>query len=347
MSGLAIARLQLINAVYDCPISNKVGKTTMLLQGLKATPALDFIEFPTLDAFETFDVLGDARNTPTSGCCASARAHVVLPHCHLTVQRTFPRILEVNYRINGLLCIVPLLPSVDVKVNGVTGSSSRLMTVQGEAACEIFEPKANLFAILKLSPSMAERDWPASSHPICTFNVMNAEALQSFKRTVENLLAFASLQSGPIEPAILRSFEETLLSSLEEAMRSTIASPSPGPFERYRLIVRRMDEYLQSHQAKDIYLQQLARACGASLRTMHNATMVVRGMSAHHYLRLRRLWSVRQSLASGQPTIKVSDVARSHGFWHMGEFSAVYRATFGENPSDTIANSRTSRFLGV
>lgn len=66
----------------------------MLLRGLKATPALDYVEFPTLEAFQAFALLGDARNTPLSGRCASARAHVALPSCNLTIQRTFPRILE-------------------------------------------------------------------------------------------------------------------------------------------------------------------------------------------------------------------------------------------------------------
>jgi AraC family ethanolamine operon transcriptional activator len=200
----------------------------MLLRGLKATPALDFIEFPTLDAFEALDTLGDARNTPTSGCCASARARVALPHCTLTVQRTFPRILEVNYRISGLLCVVPLLPSVDVRVNGVTGNASRLMTVQDGAACEIFEPKGNLFAILHLPPSTSQCGWPASSDPICMLDVMNAEALRSFQRTVESLLTFTSLQSDPIQPAVLRSFEESLLSSLDQAMYSNVVSRWPS-----------------------------------------------------------------------------------------------------------------------
>jgi AraC family ethanolamine operon transcriptional activator len=317
----------------------------MLLRGLKATPALDFIEFPTLDAFEAFDILGNARNTPTSGRCASARAHVVLPHCRLTVQRTFPRILDVSYRIDGLLCIVPLLPSVDVKVNGISGASSRLMAVQGDATCEIFEPEANLFAILNLSTSVSQRDWQVSSDPVCVFDVINTEALQSFKRTIERLLSFASLHFEPIQPAVLRSFEEDLLLSLDGAMYPNVACSWPGQFERYRLIVRRMDEFLQYHRAEDIYLHELARACGSSVRTLQTATMAVRGMSAHRYLRLRRLWLVRQSLASGRSTLKVSEIARSHGFWHMSEFSAAYRATFGESPSDTLGRSRRSRLL--
>src|SRR5579871_5181887 len=90
------------------------GLIAMLLQGLKATPALDVLHFATLDDFRTFERLGDSRNTPLSGRCAAARAHLALPSVHLTVQRTFPRILEANYKAAGTLCFVPLA-AVDIR----------------------------------------------------------------------------------------------------------------------------------------------------------------------------------------------------------------------------------------
>jgi AraC family ethanolamine operon transcriptional activator len=312
----------------------------MLLDGLRATPALDFVESPTLESFEASHVLGDARNTPLSGRCGAARAQVVLPSCHLTVQRTFPRVLEMNYRSSGTLCIVPLIPSIDVRINGIAGSGSHVMTVRGEAACEIIEPEANLFAFLNLSPAISERDWPGSADQMRIVEIHNLGALQSFRRTVENLLAFASLQLVPVHDLdMLRSFEEALLSSLDEAMISNVAVPSPRHFERYLRIVRRVDEYLSCRQATSINLPDLARVCDVSIRTLQNAVIAVRGLSVHQYLRRRRLWSVRQSLASGRSIIKISDVARSYGFWHMGEFSAAYRAIFGESPSDTLKAS--------
>lgn len=315
----------------------------MLLRGLKGSPVLDFVEFPTLDEFEAFDRLGQARNTPISGQCSSGRAHIELPHCQLTVQRTFPRVLDVKYRISGLLFGVPLLPSVKVKVNGVEGNSSKVMIVQGDVACEIFEPQANLFAILNLAPSISQRDWSATSPDSAyILDVLDAEALQSFKQTVVSLLALTSLQPTRVEPIPLLAIEEKLLSSFDEAMHSHIACPSPGQFEKYRRIVRRMDEYLEFHQAENTYLPELARACGVSLRTLQAATKAVRGMSAYRYLRLRRLWLVRKMLASSRASSKVSDVARAHGFWHMSEFSAAYRATYNESPSMTVARRQTS-----
>jgi AraC family ethanolamine operon transcriptional activator len=312
----------------------------MLLQGLKATPALDVLHFPTLEDFQTFERLGDSRNTPLSGRCASARAHLKLSSVHLTVQRTFPRILEVTYRTSGVLCIVPLGASVDVTVNGIAGSTSRVMVVRGEAACEIVEPSANLFAVLNLDPTISDRGWPEAIDRAHIFEAGNTEALRSFGRTVESLLAFASLDPGQArEPTALQLMEETLLSSLDEVMTPFPAIASPAQFERYRRTVRRMDEYLSLHPAADIYSAHLAQACDVSPRTLQTATRAVRGLSVHRYLRLRRLWAVRRALALGRAHTKVSDIARANGFWHMGEFTSVYRATFGETPSETLVRN--------
>jgi AraC family ethanolamine operon transcriptional activator len=312
----------------------------MLLQGLKANPALDVLHFPTLEDFQRFERLGDSNNTPLSSRCASARAHLVLPFSLLTVQRTFPRILEINYRTRGIVCFVPLTSSVNITVNGIAGSDSRVMAVRGEVACSIVEPQPNLFAVLYLEPTISDRGWPEVIDRVQILQTENVGALKAFRRTVESLLAFASLNPAQAQDLrTMRLMEEALLSSLDQVMTSHPSIASPAHFERYRRIVRRMDDYLSLHPASDIYSTDLAQACDVSPRTLQSATKIVRGLSVHNYLRLRRLWSVRRQLALGRPHTRVSDIARANGFWHMGEFSSAYRAIFGEAPSETLARS--------
>ncbi len=310
----------------------------MLLQGLKASPALDVLHFPTLDDFQTFERLGNSRNIPLSGRCASARAHLALPAVHLTVQRTFPRILEVNYRAAGTLCFVPLNTAVRVKINGIAGTSERIMAVRGDVACEIVEPQANLFAVLNLAPAISDRGWPDEDDRASVIQVENMQALQAFRRTVESLLVLASLDAPLAQDAVMQQrMQDSLLSSLDEVMAARPAMASPEQFERHLRIVRRMDDYLTLYPAADLRSAELAQACDVSPRTLQTATQTVRGLSVHRYLRLRRLWSVRRALALGRPHTKISDVARANGFWHMGEFASAYRATFGETPSQTLA----------
>jgi transcriptional regulator GlxA family with amidase domain len=71
---------------------------------------------------------------------------------------------------------------------------------------------------------------------------------------------------------------------------------------------------------------------------MHDVVRRYRGMSLHRYLRLRRLWLVRQRLLAGADSVKA--VALAFGFWHFGDFSRSYRDQFGETPSQTLEHGR-------
>jgi len=72
---------------------------------------------------------------------------------------------------------------------------------------------------------------------------------------------------------------------------------------------------------------------------MHTAMLKIRGVSLHRYLRLRRLRAARRLLLAGKPS-QIKACALSNGFWHIGEFAALYAAQFGEAPSMTLARSQ-------
>ena len=76
------------------------------------------------------------------------------------------------------------------------------------------------------------------------------------------------------------------------------------------------------------------------MRTLHNAVVAIRGMSMHRYMRLRRLWNVRQQLVRGEAPQSIKAVALVNGFWHMGEFTSLYRDLFGETPQQTLLAAR-------
>jgi AraC family ethanolamine operon transcriptional activator len=60
----------------------------------------------------------------------------------------------------------------------------------------------------------------------------------------------------------------------------------------------------------------------------------------HRYMRLRRLWNVRQQLVRAEAPQSIKAVALANGFWHMGEFTALYRELFGETPQQTLSAAR-------
>src|SRR5882724_9356728 len=86
-----------------------------------------------------------------------------------------------------------------------------------------------------------------------------------------------------------------------------------------------------------LYSADVARQLGVSVRTLHNAVYAIRGMSMHRYMRLLRLWSVRQQLVQGCRPESIKALALVNGFWHLGEFLSLYRELFDETPQQTLA----------
>jgi AraC family ethanolamine operon transcriptional activator len=109
---------------------------------------------------------------------------------------------------------------------------------------------------------------------------------------------------------------------------------------QYLLLVRKLDEYLHDNPGKTLHSMDLARGFGVSVRTLNNAVIAIRGLSMHSYVRLRRLWIVRQLLVQGATAEGLKAIALANGFWHMGEFRNLYRDLFGETPQETLAAAR-------
>jgi AraC family ethanolamine operon transcriptional activator len=312
----------------------------MLLHGLKASEALDLVHFRSLEEFRSFEGFGNSRFTPLAGKCGSARAHLSLPCCQFLVQRSFPRILESEYRTEGLLCVVPLDPVIGARVNGVDIDGRSIILLRGAATCHIVEPKANLFAVIDLAPAAAERGWPKPADGLNLFRTNNGEALHSFRFVVQWLLGLASTSPQEArEPVKQRILEESLLAPLDEIMMACVPIQMPKQLDQQLRIIKRVDDYLALRPSPQLHASDLADACDLSPREIQSASTAIKGMSLHRYLRLRRLWSARQALASGNSGAKVSEIARANGFWHLAEFSAAYRSTFGETASATMART--------
>jgi transcriptional regulator GlxA family with amidase domain len=165
-------------------------------------------------------------------------------------------------------------------------------------------------------------------------------ALRRLQRLVREIILAAQTADQPWGHASSVSVKESLLTAID----ATVADAADNTWMDRAQIVRqyRMFKAIQSAIEHDIgrpiYSDELANRVGISVRTLHNAVQHYRGMSLHQYLRLRRLWLVRQRLLAGAGNVK--GVALAFGFWHLGDFARSYRAQFGELPSDTLARAR-------
>lgn len=103
--------------------------------------------------------------------------------------------------------------------------------------------------------------------------------------------------------------------------------------------VRRAIAYINDHLQEPITSQNIASAARLSQRGLSLAFQRERGQSPMQYVRLARVAGARRDLLSADPTRgnSVTAVAAAWGFTNPGRFTALYRATYGEAPRETLA----------
>lgn len=130
--------------------------------------------------------------------------------------------------------------------------------------------------------------------------------------------------------AILVSLLEDLPHRYSEALARPTAVAVPWQ-------VKRAIDYMAANVGYPLQTRQIAEAAGVSTRALQIAFQRFKDTTPLAYLRDLRLESARQRLRTGQAST-VADVAKECGFAHMGRFSELYKAAFGELPSETRRN---------
>jgi transcriptional regulator GlxA family with amidase domain len=98
----------------------------------------------------------------------------------------------------------------------------------------------------------------------------------------------------------------------------------------------RLEAYIEANWHRPMTVEDVAQACGVSVRSVFARFRQRRGVSPAAYLRDLRLSNARNLLLD--PTGgSVIDVALKCGFASFGHFASRYREKFGELPSMTIA----------
>src|SRR2546429_1026978 len=305
----------------------------------------DFVKIsrsPDIDHFRGIEGLGEASSIPLGyRDFAASFASLRLKTCTIYLQRTFPRILQAQYSTTGAIVGLLMDDAASLILNGVEARAPAFLLVRGSAKCEIVEQHSNLVAFVNFD-SIDDRAWPGELDRAQLIATEPAK-LEALRTTLHDVLKLASHSPDTLaQPDVIESIEESILQVVDLAM----AAASPA-FEAKRLslshylaLVRKFDEFVAVNAGKTLYSADVARQLGVSVRTLHNAVVAIRGMSIHRYMRLRRLGNVRQQLLRGASVQSIKAVALGNGFWHMGEFTALYRELFGETPQQTLSAAR-------
>lgn len=149
--------------------------------------------------------------------------------------------------------------------------------------------------------------------------------------------SIAESADAPISGGMAKHLEQTVCIRLlnDWAQRAGIDLADP----RHRLApgtVRAAEQYMIDHAAELPTVSEVARAVGASVRTLSGAFRAFRGYPPSAFLRRQRMQGVRSALQAARPGETVAWIASQWGYINMGEFARSYRNHFGELPSETL-----------
>jgi AraC-like DNA-binding protein len=151
----------------------------------------------------------------------------------------------------------------------------------------------------------------------------------------------ARAPDAPIQPGVWRA-EADVLGVIADLVLAQSA------IVRTRATSARIDDlegWIEANLERPITAGQLCRIAGVSKRGLEKIFESRRGMSPMRFVAERRLAAAHRMLSSTAAQGEdVTRVALGLGFNHAGRFSAIYRQTYGELPSQTL--KRTVRRRG-
>ncbi len=208
------------------------------------------------------------------------------------------------------------------------GSPTEHVDMTWAAGCE------QLLVYLRRSAVEAVAGGPVVFDPLVD---LTAAPLRSWLRLV--YLAVDDLEAGgPLlrTPLVATQFEQTMISALLAAQPNSTTAAIPVPVGSRA--VRRVLAAIETEPERAWRLADLAATAGVSARSLQEAFQRELGSTPLEQLRLVRLARARRDLLAADPRqTSVTDIAARWGFFHLGRFSQVYRETYRELPSRTLA----------
>ncbi|SOE97094.1 AraC-type DNA-binding protein [Burkholderia sp. D7] len=160
--------------------------------------------------------------------------------------------------------------------------------------------------------------------------------------SVDGLAGLLSLmceeaESTTCNPAIQQHYAQILLHKLLSQLETnTVDARSPVDSQ----VFGKIKDYILANLQENIALEVLASVANVSLRKLYVLFRMYAQESPRDFIQSLKLGRVRTDLQRARPSDNVTDIAMRYGFSHLGRFSAVYKARFGELPSQTLSRSR-------
>lgn len=148
-------------------------------------------------------------------------------------------------------------------------------------------------------------------------------------------------------PAFKAAYDELLVLRAAQVLANAAAPDDRGTAIYDKPLLRRSVEFIDTHAHGPIGLTDLARHCGASLRTLQILFRRELHCTITQYILRTRLERAHSILKTAPPGTSITGVALQCGFNHLSQFAQSYRGAFGELPSSTLRRSRWEQVSSV
>ena len=146
-------------------------------------------------------------------------------------------------------------------------------------------------------------------------------------------------------PAVLahaeaaRGLEQATIEAMLDCLDGDVEEDNAAR-RKHAAIMRRFHRVVEEHLETPLYVPELCREIGTSVRTLNSCCEEHLGTGPKRYLLLRRMHLARRALRENALTdTRVTEIAARYGFWEFGRFAVEYKVLFGESPSATLARS--------
>lgn len=137
-----------------------------------------------------------------------------------------------------------------------------------------------------------------------------------------------------------RHLEETvmtlLLKQFPNNYSDALKTPPGAATPRH---VRAAEEFIRTHAAEPISVEEIAASAGVPVRTLYEGFQRFRHTTPMAYLRAVRQEAVRDELLAAPPSATVTEIAVKWGVTNLGRFAESYSRRYGELPSQTLRRS--------
>ncbi len=188
--------------------------------------------------------------------------------------------------------------------------------------------------------SMEKRVGQLTSGPIVFEPMIDAfatELLQYGLLVVDAIDRGIAKNGNAVAQVLEAGFIELLLSHQPHNYSHVLHEETSSPRSNRMHMVQ---QYVESHLAEPLTVEQLARVAGCSVRSLQSSFLDLCKMSPMEFVRMHRLARARQMLESSEPDNTVNTVALRTGHAQLSRFAASYKQRFGESPSETLRRTR-------